>query len=360
MRYILLTLLALGISFAAYADDLKIPGPGNTGRWSKEKADEWYAAQPWPCGFNYIPANAISYTEMWMPYCYDADFIDRELVLAEDIGFNCLRVVLPFVVWEHDPKSFKRRLHDFLGICDKRGIKVIFTLFDDCAFGNDEKLKNPWYGQQPEVLEGWYANGWTPSPGHKMVLDPKTWPRLEKYVKDIITTFGHDSRVWIWDLYNEPNLNIPLAQKVFMWAREVNPSQPLTIGQWNENNKLNAIIHDNTDIITFHNYGDVNNLASSIKTLKQHGRPVVNTEWLNRSRGSLVTTCLPVFKKENVGCIHWGLVNGKTQTHLHWGWRPGKGEPKIWQHDLYHGDHAPYDEDELTLFRKYIGMSKKE
>ena len=39
---------------------------------------------------------------MWMPYNFDPQTIDRELRLAEDTGFNCLRVVLPFVVWQHD------------------------------------------------------------------------------------------------------------------------------------------------------------------------------------------------------------------------------------------------------------------
>ena len=72
-------------------------------RWSLGKGQRMVCQQAWPCGFNYIPANAISYTEMWMPYCFDPELIDKELALAEDIGFNCLRVVLPFVVWEHDP-----------------------------------------------------------------------------------------------------------------------------------------------------------------------------------------------------------------------------------------------------------------
>ncbi len=68
---------------------------------------------------------------------------------------------------------------------------------------------------------------------------------------------------------------------------------------------------------------------------------------------------LPVFSREKVGCMHWGLVNGKTQTHLSWGWRPGKGEPEVWQHDLYANDHSVYDENEIDLFRKYIRMSQK-
>ena len=56
---------------------------------------------------------------------------------------------------------------------------------------------------------------------------------------------------------------------------------------------------------------------------------MINTEWLNRGRGSLVETCLPVFAREKVGCMHWGLVNGKTQTDLPWGHRPGDPEPEI-------------------------------
>jgi hypothetical protein len=340
------------------------PGPA-AGRWSAEKANQWYAKQPWPCGFNYIPANAISYTEMWMPYCFDRELIDKELALAEGIGFNCVRVVLPFVVWEHDPEAFKKRLNNFLEVCDKRGYKVMFCLFDDCAFGSDEKLKDPWYGKQPPVLEGWYASGWTPSPGHRMVRDPSTWPRLEKYVTDIVTSFKDDPRVWVWDLYNEPtngglgDVSLPLAEKVFRWARAAAPSQPLTLATWNGNGKLNELIFQNSDILTFHNYGDAAKVRSHIQSLKKYGRPLINTEWLNRGRGSTVDNCLPLFEKENVGCMHWGLINGKTQTDLGWGWRPGRPEPEVWQHDLFHGDHTPYDKEELELFRRTIRRQAK-
>lgn len=34
-------------------------------RWSVEKAHAWGAANPWWCGVNYIPANAVNYTAMW-------------------------------------------------------------------------------------------------------------------------------------------------------------------------------------------------------------------------------------------------------------------------------------------------------
>jgi len=40
-------------------------------RWGGARANRWYEEQPWPCGFNYVPANSISYTEMWMGYASD-------------------------------------------------------------------------------------------------------------------------------------------------------------------------------------------------------------------------------------------------------------------------------------------------
>ncbi len=345
------------LSLLARAEEPTKTNTENTGRWSKEKANEWYSKQPWPCGFNYIPANAISYTEMWMPYSFNPKLIDKELALAEGVGFNCLRVVLPFVVWEHEPNEFKKRLNTFLDVCNKRGIKVMFALFDDCKFG---PISDPKYGKQPEVVPGWYANGWTPSPGHSMVRDPTTWPRLEKYVKDMVASFKDNPRVWIWDLYNEPmnsglgNASLPLVRKVFAWAREVRPSQPLTVGRWNGNKKLNEIVYQESDVITFHQYAKAGALQRIITDLKTHGRPIICTEWMARTLGSHFKTHLPIFLKESVGCMHWGLVNGKTQTHLHWGWRPGMGEPKVWQHDLFHQEYYPYDTGELELFRKTI------
>jgi len=69
---------------------------------------------------------------------------------------------------------------------------------------------------------------------------------------------------------------------------------------------------------------------------------------------------LPLFQKKNVGCMHWGLVNGKTQTNLGWGWRPGRADPPLWQHDLFHDNHKPYDSEEIELFRKTILAARQQ
>ncbi|HOW74152.1 MAG TPA: hypothetical protein PKY77_26405 [Phycisphaerae bacterium] len=325
-------------------------------RWSRGQVQEWYRRQPWPCGFNYVPANAISYTEMFMEYGLDPDLIDEELSLAEDIGFNCMRVVLPFVVWEHDPSAFRKRLDALFGISRRHGIRLMPALFDDCSFG---LISDPIYGKQPDVILGWYANGWTPSPGHTLGRDVVQWSRLRRYVQDVIGSFRDDERVLAWDLYNEPIngtslLTAALVDRVFDWAREVKPAQPLTVGLWCNDADLNRLCLMRSDIVTFHNYGSPEGLEAEIKRLLAFGRPVICTEWLNRPLNSTVAGCLPVFERTGAGCMHWGLVNGRTQTHLGWGWRPGKGEPAQWQHDLYHSDHRPYDPSELSLFRAAI------
>ncbi len=326
-------------------------------KWSTEKAWKWYNENPWICGFNYIPANAINYTAMWDKTSYSPEVIERELTLAETTGFNTVRVVLQFIVWEDDPKYFDQVFGDFLSICKRHKIRVIPAFFDDCVFGTNV---DPSLGKQPEPFDGWYAWAWSPSPGHTMVADTTSYFRLEKYIKDVIGNFKNEPAVLAWDLFNEPNdKSLLLVRKVFKWARLVNPAQPLTICIFG-NPELSKTIAENSDIITFHNYSPKEDVERTIVSLKEYIRPIICTEWLNRPLGSTVESVLPVFAKENVGCLHWGLVNGKTQTNLPWGHRPGDGPyTRIWQHDLYTSDFKMYSPYELELFKTTISGSKR-
>ncbi len=227
--------------------------------------------------------------------------------------------------------------------------------FDDCAFGANTDPKT---GIQPEPLEGWYAWAWSPSPGHSMVVDERTHGQLEKYVKDIMTRFGNDKRIMAWDLYNEPTntpmpeRSMPLLKKVFKWARETNPTQPVTSGLWNGNKELEDFLAENSDIITFHCYASPEQTLDVMKRMCAYGRPVICTEWLNRPRHSTIAEIMPFFKENHVGSMFWGLVNGKNQTHLPWGHRPEHGEyTGVWQHDIFHTDHTPYDINEISIIQ---------
>jgi endo-1,4-beta-mannosidase len=95
------------------------------------------------------------------------------------------------------------------------------------------------------------------------VTDPKQFKQLEGYFKDVMGTFAHDKRIVLWDLYNEPgnsnkrDTSLSLLKKVFGWAREVNPDQPVSVGLWAwDFEKLNAYQALNSDIITYHQYED--------------------------------------------------------------------------------------------------------
>lgn len=322
-------------------------------RWTPEKANQWYARQPWLVGCNFIPSTAINQLDMWQAETFDPETIERELDWAARLRFNTLRVYLHDLLWEADAAGFKGRLNRFLDMTKARGIRPFFVFFDDCWNAS------PQIGEQPDPIPGVHNSGWVQSPGRANVCDLATYPRLQRYVQDILETYRDDERVLMWDLYNEPNgsdqdmTTLPLLHKVFEWAREINPSQPLTVGIWRGNETFNPIQLDNSDIITFHNYHDAENLAAQIAELKQLGRPLICTEWLRRP-DSLVQTCLPVFKREHVGCCNWGLVSGKTQTIYPWGSEKGAPEPTPWFHDLLHKDGTPYDADEVDLFRKLI------
>lgn len=326
--------------------------------WTPEKAAAWYNEQGWRTGANYIPANAINQLEMWQAETFDPATIDKELGWAQSIGFNTMRVFLHSLAWKQDPAGFKKRMDRFLTIADKHGIKPMFVFFDDCW----NKVPKP--GKQPEPKPGIHNSGWMQDPGQPASSDVTIFPGLEKYVKDVLTTFKHDKRILLWDLYNEPGNNgkgdssLPLVKNVFKWARAVNPDQPVSVGLWNwDLENLNAFQAANSDVITYHDYNDSLRHQQVIKLLRITGRPLICTEYMARPRGSLFANTLPLLKKENVGAINWGFVAGKTNTMYAWDTpMPDGSEPKLWFHDIFRQDGTPYKEEEVTLIRTLTGV----
>ena len=326
----------------------------HSGQWTPAQAWTWYSSQPWLVGFNYIPATAINNTEMWQADTFDPKTIEAELALAEQSGFNCARVFVQYLVWENDPGGLKQRMEQFLSIAKKHGLRTLFVLFDDCAFGT---MAEPFLGQQPAVNPGEYANGWTPSPGPRRVQDRAAWPKLESYVKAVLGSFKSDERVLAWEIYNEPYRSLPLVEAAFQWARQAKPAQPVTMTVYGHPEMQQRIL-ELSDVVSFHSYARAPELEDQIVKLRASQRPILCTEWLNRPGASLVETCLPVLARQGVGAFHWGWVNGKTQTHFPWGSKAGAPEPQVWQHDLFRPDHTPYDAKELALFLQTIRRGK--
>ncbi|MEO6733763.1 MAG: cellulase family glycosylhydrolase [Ferruginibacter sp.] len=328
--------------------------------WTVEKANKWYSRHQWINGADYLPSNAINQLEMWQAATFDSALNDKELGWAERIGFNTMRVYLHSIAWMQDKEGFKNRMNTFLNIANRHRIKILFVFFDDCW------NKVPVAGVQPVPKPGIHNSGWVQDPGDPFSNDSTQFPSLEVYVKDVMTRFKNDERILLWDLYNEPGnsgkkeASIPLLKKIFQWAREVNPDQPVSCGIWAwDFEKLNAFQALNSDIITYHNYEEPQWHQRVIEMLKTHGRPMICTEYMARTRNSRFSNILPLLKKYNIGAINWGFVAGKSNTIYAWDTPlPSGEEPLEWFHDIFRKDGTVYRQDEVDLIKKMNGIKQ--
>lgn len=328
-------------------------------RWTPEQANAWQASTPWLVGANYIPAYAINQLEMWQADTFDPAAIDRELGWAQSIGMNAMRVFLHDLLWQQNPKEFTRRIERFLAIADQHHIRVLFVIFDS-MWEPEPKL-----GAQHSPIPGVHNSGWVQSPGASTLADPAQELRLEAYAKGVIRAFATDRRVIGWDLWNEPARERRVQEligKVFDWARNADPSQPLTSGVccdggWvkGKPDALESIQLNQSDVLSFHDYNWPEKMEAEISQLKRYGRPLLCTEYLARGAGSTFEGALPLGKREKIAMFNWGLVDGKTQTRLPWDSRERpyiKSEPVVWHHEIFHADGTPYRQAEIDLIRR--------
>ncbi|MFN5951390.1 MAG: hypothetical protein ACK43N_23065, partial [Pirellulaceae bacterium] len=123
-RILLMLLSALvTIPLARAADDAASLQDG-PGRWSRERAVQWYSQQSWPVGCNFLPSTAVNELEMWQAETFDPETIDRELGYARKLGFNSVRVFLHDLLWQQDSEGFLKRMEQFLEIADKHSIQT--------------------------------------------------------------------------------------------------------------------------------------------------------------------------------------------------------------------------------------------
>lgn len=326
-------------------------------RWTGEQAQAWGSSQPWLRGVNFNPSTAINQLEFWQEESFDPETIDRELGWAADIGMNCMRVYLHHVAWEVDSTGFKSRIGKYLDIAEKHGMVTMFVFFDDCWNATYQA------GKQPDPKTGVHNSGWVRDPGDLLFSSDSLLPVLEEYIKDVLAEFRNDERIIMWDLYNEPgnsgygNRSLPLLKSVFSWAREVNPSQPLTVGVWNKSlTDLNRFQLENSDIISYHNYKDETHHRATIDSLKKLNRPLICTEYMARREKSLFGTIMPMLKEEKIGAISWGLVEGKSNTKYAWNEPiPDGSEPEPWFHEIFRKNGTPYLQEEVDLIMSLTG-----
>ena len=351
-----------------------------TTQWSAEKANEWYAKQPWLVGSNYIPAYAINQLEMWQADSFNADRADLEFSWAESLGMNTMRVFLHDLLWQQDPGGFRKRIDRFLTAAKKHKIRPIFVLFDSCWDPFPE------LGIQRLPRPGVHNSGWVQSPGAKALADPKQEIRLLEYAENVVLAFADDDRVLAWDVWNEPDntndssygrvelkdkkiaLITALLPKVFQYVRAGRPTQPVTSGVWRGDwsspaklSPIEKIQIELSDVVSFHNYDKPEEFEKRIQWLQQYHRPILCTEYLARGNGSTFQGILPIAKKYNVAAYNWGLVAGKTQTWLPWdSWqRPYTDRnPSMWHHEIFTTNGKPYRQEEVDFIKSMTAQGK--
>lgn len=357
-------------------DDNKVASSETREVWGSEKANEWYESQPWLVGANFSPSTAINQLEMWQAATFDTATINKELGWAADIGMNTMRVYLHDLLWQQDSIGLLERMDIFLEISEKHNIKPLFVIFDSCwdPFPETGIQRDP----KPHV----HNSGWMQSPGLEALQDTTQHPRLERYVKGVVSAFASDDRVIGWDVWNEPDNDneraygkvelkdkvdyvLPLLRKSFVWAREANPSQPITsgvwLGDWSTHEGLKPIEKlqiEESDVISFHNYDGDEEFEKRIKWLQKYDKPLLCTEYMARPNGSTFQGFLPIAKKYNVAMYNWGFVDGKTQTKYPWdSWdKKYTAEPEIWFHEVLRSDGTPYVEEEVALIKELTSV----
>ena len=353
-------------------------------QWTKQEIWQWQEKTPWQRGCNYVPGNCAGRIAQWQEYEFDSRLIymEKELALAEETGFNSLRCPLPFEVWLHQREGFLDRLDRFLTIADRHGLSVMFCLGNDCLVAK-RYYNPPVFGKQPEPDLG-YHGGVKNSPhdqlhesGYSILDEPQGEQAFYDYVEDVVGKFAKDPRVVVWDIFNEPgngnrgNRSLRSMVNAFEIARSKDPAAPLTTGLWwqmFEEGPLPDIQQkalELSDIVSFHSYRSFAETVKIIANLKKQGRPLMITEWLHRIYHNDVFDLFPLFWLEKIGCYNWGLVAGKSQHYEPWEgvWRRveqgliGDADLTKWQHDLYRPNHRPYDPKEIELIQQFCSIS---
>ena len=344
-------------------------------RWSEEKAWKWHQENGWMAGTNFNPSTAINQLEFFQEESFDMETIDRELSWSAELGMKMHRVYLHNLLWDQDSLGFINRINAYLESADKYQIKTMLVLLDDVWH------PVPKLGKQPDPTPFVHNSGWVQAPGAAILGDSLRHDELKNYIKGVISHFAEDKRVVAWDLYNEPDnvANQPeyaelevkdkytytfaLLKKVVRWAREVNPSQPLTIGVWKGDHSLwgnpqalrplERFMIENSDVISFHSYDNLQVTREKVEELKKYNRPIICTEYLARGNGSTFEDILPMFKENEIHAVNWGFVSGKTNTIFQWSsWSKAfDSMPKIWHHDIYRTDKSPFSEEEIALLK---------
>lgn len=193
-------------------------------------------------GFNYYPQEN-SWTDMWENY--EGDTISQDLGMIAGMGMNTIRIFVPYELFGVDEvlneaPDYTQRLRDFLNEAYRYDIRVVVTLYD---FKSDYNVL--------------------------------TWPKADRHMEELMTTFNRHPAILAWDLKNEPDLDYDTAgeELVNIWlkhildqARIYAPHHLITIG-WAKAEHADELAAE-LDFVSFHYYAPTSQFLETLDNLQ--------------------------------------------------------------------------------------------
>lgn len=355
-------------------------------KWSIEKANAWYEKQGWLRGCNFIGSDCANRLDMFQKHNAEEKLktAERELALAQKIGFNTVRIWANFDVYYAEPESYMEIFDKYVDLCGKYGQKIMVVLAHEEDLPRGDKFEPKAMGEQKYALG--YHQGRFPLTDEQKALTPKHYMEYEEtrekfleMVRRTVRKYRNDERIICWNILNEPGNAIgarciEIMETLFALVREEDPIQPLCADVWRgvKGGKIQTeeerVAYELSDVISFHSYQALHKIAAEIRFHQKTGRPVLLTEWLHRINHNNVHDLYPMFYLANVANYCWGFVLGKTQTQEPWDcmweeWDAGQGRKydfTKWQHDLFRPNLRPYDPTEIEIIEKLNALAKEE
>ncbi len=225
-------------------------------------------------GAVYIPTRAYNAFQQWRDY--SSEVAERDLGFAQSVNINSLRIWVSYEYWSVEPSAFERKFEDFLCIADKKGMRVMPSLFECC--GREPHVE---YINDTDQFTGTAVR----SPGTEITNDEKKWDVPFGFVDWFLDRYKDDERLLAIEVTNEPKTvedhlwGIALLKRV----KSAGGTVPVTLG--GQELCDNILYKDYIDIYQTHE-----NILLSEFSLRSHlsrmqmieaidKKPVWITEW---------------------------------------------------------------------------------
>jgi hypothetical protein len=166
-------------------------------RWSKERVWEWYNARPWIRGCNYMSADCANRIDQWQELGFEEklETTEKEFQLMKETGFNTIRIIPEFLVWDEQHDGFMERFERYISLAAKYGISCMVVLCNDCM--RPKSIENSKIG--PQTVDIGYHGGRKLSQhgnlgemGFHVLDEPETRERYLQMVREIVEIYKND------------------------------------------------------------------------------------------------------------------------------------------------------------------------